>query len=241
MLKNKNCIIIGASGEIGISCANLFYLNGANLILIYNKNKKVIKDFKKNKKNIFSFKCDLSKEKEIKKTYKKINRIFSEINVLINCAGIMKAQNYFMDEKLSNLKTHININTIGTIFFTKLLARDMIKSKNPSIVNVSSITANLGIPSFSNYSTSKGALKSFTISSARELGPLGVRVNLISPGIIKTKIHKNINIDKFKKNISLERLGKPSDVAGVILFLASDYSSYINGQDIQVDGQIKTF
>ncbi len=241
MLSNKNCIIIGASGELGISCAKLFYSQGANLILIHNKNKKIVSKFKKNKKNITSYKCDLSKELEIKKIYKKISSKFSEINVLVNCAGVMEAQNYFLDENLKNLKKHFNINTISTILFTKLFSRNMIRSANPSIINISSIAANYGISSLSNYSASKGAIKSFTISSARELGPLGVRVNSICPGIIKTKIHKNANLDKFKKNISLERLGKPEDIAGVALFLASNYSNYINGQDLIVDGQIKIF
>jgi 3-oxoacyl-[acyl-carrier protein] reductase len=241
MLTNKTCIIVGASGEIGLNCSQLFYDQGARLILIYNKNFKVIKQFNKNKKNIYAFKCDLSKEMEVKNVFKKIIKKFPEINVLVNAAGVMDIQNFFIDDNLKNLKNHFNINIHSAILITKLISRNMIRSENPSIINISSVAANHGILSLSNYSSSKGALKSFTISSARELGPLGVRVNCISPGIIKTKLHKNNKLEKFKKNITLERLGKPREVANVALFLASQYSSYINGQDLKVDGQLKVF
>ena len=241
ILENKNCIITGASGDIGMSCARIFHSHGANLILIYNKNKKHVFNFQKNKKNIYSYKCDLSDPKEVKKLFKKINLKFSEINALVNCSGIMENQNFFLDESLKNLKKHLNLNSINLILFTKLLSRIMMRSDNPSIINITSAAADYGIPSLSNYSVSKGAVKSFTLSSARELGPLGIRVNSISPGIIATKLHQKSNIDKFKKNISLGRLGKPDDVGYVALFLASYYSAYVNGQDLKVDGQIKIF
>ena len=241
ILQNKNCINTGASGDIGMSCAKIFYFHGANLILIYNKRKKRILDFKKNKKNIFSYKCDLSDSSEVKKLFKKINLKFSEVNALVNCSGIMNQQNFFLDENLKNLKKHLNLNSINLILFTKLLSRIMIRSKDPSIINITSVAADHGIPFLSNYSVSKGALKSFTLSSARELGPLGIRVNSISPGIINTKLHNQKNINKFKKHVSLGRLGKPEDVGNVAFFLASYYSAYVNGQDIKVDGQIKIF
>lgn len=240
LLNNKNCVITGASGEIGFSCVDLFIKQGANLILIYNKNSKKLLQYK-DSKNIKLIKCNFENELEIKKTYKKINKIFHEVNVLINCAGIMEPQIYFLDENLKNVKRHLKVNTTSVIHFTKLLSRNMIRANEPSIINVCSIAANYGLTSLSNYSTSKGAIKAFTISSARELGPLGIRVNSVSPGIIKTKLHKKENLIKYKKKISLERLGSPDDVSGVILFLASHYSKYINGQDIKVDGQIKTF
>tara|TARA_B100000029_G_C17430233_1_gene907607 strand:- start:168 stop:902 length:735 start_codon:yes stop_codon:yes gene_type:complete len=241
LLENKNCVITGASGDIGISCAKIFHSHGANLILIYNKNKKPIVKFQKEKKNIISYKCDLTNSKELKKLVKKISIKFSEINTLVNCSGIMEHQNYFLDENLKNLNKHLNINSTNLVLFTKLLSRIMIRSNNPSIINITSVAANYGIPSLSNYSISKGAVKSFTLSSARELGPLGIRVNSISPGIIATKLHNKSDINKFKKNISLGRLGKPEEVGYVALFLASHYSSYINGQELKVDGQIKVF
>ena len=241
ILENKNCIITGASGDIGLSCANIFYSHGANLILIYNKNKIPVYNFKKNKNNIISYKCDLSNSKEVKKLYKKISLKYSEIHTLVNLSGIMESQNFFLDENLKNLKKQLNLNSTSLILFTKLLSRIMIRSENPSIINISSAAANHGIPSLSNYSVSKGAVKSFTLSAARELGPLGIRVNSISPGIIATKLHGKSNLNKFKKNISLGRLGKPDDVAYAALFLASHYSKYVNGHDLKVDGQIKVF
>jgi len=241
ILENKNCIITGASGDIGMSCAKIFHSHGANLILIYNKNKDPVFNFKKDKKNIYSYRCDLNNFKEVKKLFRKISLKFSEINALVNCSGIMEPKNFFLDENLKNLNKQLNLNSINLILFTKLLSRIMIRSNDPSIINITSAAADYGIPSLSNYSVSKGAVKSFTLSAARELGPLGIRVNSISPGIIATKLHGKNNMNKFKKNISLGRLGKPDDVGHVALFLASHYSAYVNGQDLKVDGQIKIF
>ena len=177
----------------------------------------------------------------IEETYELSEAILSnEINEIKNELGDLLLHIVFYS-KIASEKKHFDINILSAVLLTKLISRNMIRSQNPSIINISSVAANQGIASLANYSASKGALKSFTISTARELGPFGVRVNCISPGIIKTKIHKNNKINKFKKNISLERLGSPKEVANVALFLASEYSSYINGQDLKVDGQIKIF
>ena len=242
LLDKKLCIITGASGEIGMSCAELFYKNGANLILVYNKNKKIIDKFSKNKKDrVFSYKCDLNNLNEIKKLYNLINKKFFEINILVNCAGIMEQQNFFFDTNEKNLLKHLKLNTIGTISMVRTFSRSLIRQKNSSIVNISSLSGNVGSVSLTNYSASKGAIKSFTISAARELGPLGVRVNSISPGIINTKLHKKNDLKRFINKISLNRLGKSEDVANLVMFLSSDLSTYINGEDIKIDGQIRLF
>ena len=241
ILSNKVSLITGASGEIGMSCAKIFHKFGSKLILIYNKNKRQIDKFKKNKKNVEIFKCDISNTQEIKKLYKKISKKYNEINVLVNAAGIMHPQNFFIEDNKKNLINQLNVNFIGSITMIKVFSRIMIRSENASIINISSIAANDGIRSLSDYSATKGALQSFSVSAAAELGPLGVRVNSISPGIIKSKIHKDQNINKFKNQISLNKLGNPSDVANTALFLDSDLSSYFNGQNLKVDGMIKKF
>lgn len=241
LLIDKVCLLTGASGEIGLSCAKKFYENGSRLILIYNKNKKIIDKFKKNKVNVEAFKCDITNIKEIKNLYKKISKKYNELNILINTAGIMNTVNFFSEDKRENLIKHIKVNLIGNISMIKTFSRMMIRSDNASIVNISSIAANSGIRSLSDYSATKGAIQSYSLSAAAELGPLGVRVNTISPGIIRSKIHKDNNIDKFKNQISLNRIGESEDVANVALFLASDLSSYVNGQNLFVDGMVKKF
>ena len=153
----------------------------------------------------------------------------------------MEQQNFFFDTYEKNLKRHLDINTIGTISMVRTFSRNLIRNKNSSIINICSLSGNSGTVSLTNYSTSKGAIKSFTFSAARELGPLGVRVNSISPGLIKTQLHKKTNLNKFKNKISLNRLGEPEDVANLVLFLSSDLSTYINGEDIKIDGQIRLF
>jgi len=241
LLNNKICLITGASGEIGLSCAKKFYENGSKLILIYNKNKKILDKFKENKINVDIFKCDISNNKEIKNLYKKISKKYNELNVLINIAGIMNSSNFFSEDQEKGLIKHLKINLIGNISMIKTFSRIMIRSDDASIINISSIAANSGIRSLSDYSATKGALQSYSLSAAAELGPLGVRVNSISPGIIKSKIHKDKNINRFKNQISLNKIGLPKDVANVALFLASELSSYVNGQNLFVDGLIKKF
>jgi len=241
LLINKVCLLTGASGEIGLGCAKKFYENGSKLILIYNKNKKIIDKFKKNKINVDVYKCDITNIKEIKNLYKKISKKYTELNVLINIAGIMNTANFFSEDKGKSLIKHIKVNLIGNISMIKTFSRMMIRSDNASIVNISSIAANSGIRFLSDYSATKGAIQSYSLSAAAELGPLGVRVNTISPGIIRSKIHKDNNVDKFKNQISLNRIGEPEDVANVALFLASELSSYVNGQNLLVDGMVKKF
>jgi 3-oxoacyl-[acyl-carrier protein] reductase len=241
LLINKVCLLTGASGEIGLGCAKKFHENGSKLILIYNKNKKIIDKFKKNKIDVDVFKCDITNIKEIKNLYKKISKKYTELNVLINIAGIMNTANFFSEDKGKSLIKHIKVNLIGNISMIKTFSRMMIRSENASIVNISSIAANCGIRSLSDYSATKGAIQSYSLSAAAELGPLGVRVNTISPGIIRSKIHKDNNVDKFKNQISLNRIGEPEDVANVALFLASELSSYVNGQNLLVDGMVKKF
>jgi 3-oxoacyl-[acyl-carrier protein] reductase len=153
----------------------------------------------------------------------------------------MNSSNFFSEDQEKGLIKHLKINLIGNISMIKTFSRIMIRSDDASIINISSIAANSGIRSLSDYSATKGALQSYSLSAAAELGPLGVRVNSISPGIIKSKIHKDKNINRFKNQISLNKIGLPKDVANVALFLASELSSYMNGQNLFVDGLIKKF
>ena len=159
---------------------------------------------------------------EIKKLYNRINKKFFEINILVNCAGIMEQQ-FFFDTNEKNFLKHLKLNTIGTISMVRTFSRSPIRQKNSSIVNISSLSGNAGSVFLTNYSASKGAIKSFTISAARELGPLGVRVNSISPGIINTKLHKKNDLKRFINKISLNRLGKSEDVANLVMFYPQIY------------------
>ena len=132
----------------------------------------------------------------------------------------------------------MNINLIGPIIFTQLVSK-IITKKNSSIINISSIVGKSGNSGQVLYSSSKSGLIGFTLSVAKEFASKGIRVNAIAPGLIKTKMIKNIPhkiYSEILSSIKMNRIGKPIDVANVALFLSSDLSSYVTGQIIGVDG-----
>ena len=134
------------------------------------------------------------------------------------------------------------VNVIAVIEMVQLVSRLMARNGSGSIVNIASVTAVLGSPGQSAYSATKGAIMSFTKSAAKELAPLGIRVNAVAPGIVKTERFSELyeesgeKIDTRIRKIALGRLGTAEDVANACAFLASDRASYISGQILGVDG-----
>ena len=241
MLKNKKILITGATGGIGKAIAFLFAKNNAELFLTgRNKNKldklksQILRLYKV-KISIYVF--DISNYDEIKNAFKNIFLKTKNIDVLINNAGILK-DNFIGMISNRDINNLINTNLIGPINFTQLVSKIMIK-KNSSIINISSIVGKSGNSGQVLYSSSKSGLLGFTLSAAKEFASKGIRVNAIAPGLIKTKMIKNIPHRMYSEilsSIKMNRIGKPIDVANVALFLSSDLSTYVTGQIIGVDG-----
>ena len=241
MLKNKKILITGATGGIGKAIAFLFAKNNAELFLTgRNKNKldklksQILRLYKV-KISIYVF--DISNYDEIKNAFKNIFLKTKNIDVLINNAGILK-DNFIGMISNRDINNLINTNLIGPINFTQLVSKIIVK-KNSSIINISSIVGKSGNSGQVLYSSSKSGLLGFTLSAAKEFASKGIRVNAIAPGLIKTKMIKNIPHKMYSEilsSIKMNRIGKPIDVANVALFLSSDLSSYVTGQIIGVDG-----
>jgi 3-oxoacyl-[acyl-carrier protein] reductase len=160
------------------------------------------------------------------------------LDILVNNAGILRDKLIGMisDVEIDEL---FGVNVIGMIKITQLAARIMARRKSGTIVNVSSIVGRRGNSGQTVYSATKSAVIGATFSAAKELAPANIRVNAIAPGLIDTSMVKSIPEDKRKtleQRIAMGRVGSPQDVANVILFLASDLSSYVTGQVIGVDG-----
>ena len=241
MLKNKKILITGATGGIGKAIAFLFAKNNAELFLTGRNIKKLEKlksqilRLYKVKISIYVF--DISNYDEIKNAFKNIFLKTKNIDVLINNAGILK-DNFIGMISNRDFNNLINTNLIGPINFTQLVSKIIVK-KNSSIINISSIVGKSGNSGQVLYSSSKSGLLGFTLSAAKELASKGIRVNAIAPGLIKTKMIKNIPHKMYSEilsSIKMNRIGKPIDVANVALFLSSDLSSYVTGQIIGVDG-----
>jgi 3-oxoacyl-[acyl-carrier protein] reductase len=164
--------------------------------------------------------------------YLKNNDLAQEV---VNNAGISKDA-LFLRVKPEMLNEMIDVNLKGAFFCTFHTARYMIKQRRGRIVTVSSIVGLGGNPGQSVYATTKAGLIGMMKSFSKELGPRGIRVNIIAPGLVDTEMTEGIDREAIIKGIPLRKTGSPDEVAGVILFLCSELSSYITGQVIVVDG-----
>ena len=244
LLKDKISVITGSNSGIGLSILSKFAENSSKIFACYrnmNENfERTIEILKKeNKVEIYPIKLDLENDESIKNAFKEIDERSNAIDNLINNAGIID-NGIFQMTSGKNLKKIFEVNFVNTFLFTQRIIKKMIKNNSGNIVNISStsaIEANYG--RFA-YSTSKSALTTGSRILAKELGKYKIKVNSISPGLIDTKMLNdyttNENIDKTLKRVILNRKGKPEEVANVALFLCSNLSDYITGQDIRVDG-----
>ncbi len=234
----KTILITGASGGIGLEIAKTFDKKNNNLILVCNKNKSNIKkDLFKNS-NLDIFVCDLTKTNQIQTMIEKVINKYKKIDCLINCAGVSKSQ-LIQDISEEDYAFIMDANFKSTIMLTSAVSKHMISEKYGKIVNISSMWGVVGASMESLYSASKGAMNSFTLSLAKELGPSNINVNAVCPGLIDTIMNKNLTVEEKKEIIDatpISRIGTPKDVANLVEFLCDDKSSFITGQIITIDG-----
>ena len=216
--------------------------NGYDIIINYKTTDDTIIEVKHEIEK-FNVKCmaiqgDVSDFEDAKNMVERIIEKFGKIDVLVNNAGITKDM-LIMRMKKEDFEDVININLIGTFNVTKNVIPYMMKQRRGKIINLSSVVGISGNAGQTNYSASKAGIIGFTKSLAKELGSRNILVNAVAPGFIETDM-TNILKDEVKeeisKNIPLKRTGTVNDVANVIKFLASDDSSYITGQVINIDG-----
>ncbi|MDI9495045.1 MAG: 3-oxoacyl-[acyl-carrier-protein] reductase [Bacillota bacterium] len=238
----KTAIITGASKGIGAVIAKRLNELNYNLVLNYRTNtalmEELIVNFKnKETKNII-VQCDVSLYEDAKKLIDEAYSTFGTVDVLINNAGITKDNllPLMTEEEFDRV---IDINLKGTFNSCRHIAKRMMKQRQGRIINISSVSGLAGNPGQVNYSASKAGIIGMTKSMARELGKKNILVNAIAPGFIKTEMTDKIPEEikaEMMKNIPLQRLGKPEDIADCVEFLISDKASYITGQVISVNG-----
>ncbi|RLD17431.1 MAG: 3-oxoacyl-ACP reductase [Caldiserica bacterium] len=235
LLKDKVSVITGGAQGIGRAIAELFHKEGAK-VCVCDVDEEKLKEVEK--EGMKGYKLDVRKLEEVEKVFNEIVKDFDGIDVLVNNAGITR-DNLIIRMSEEEWDLVIDINLKGVFNCSKVASKIMMKKRSGVIINISSIIGQIGNPGQVNYSASKAGVIGITKTLAKELAGRNIRVNAIAPGFIKTRMTDVLPEDvknRMLENIPLKRFGEPSDVAELVLFLASDKSSYITGQVIRVDG-----
>ena len=239
MLEGKVAIITGASRGIGKGIAQKFVEQGAKVAFSYLSSEEKAKALETELGNgSKGFKSDASDFNQAQELVDSVVAEFGTVDIVVNNAGItrdnllMRMSEEAWDEVMTvNLKSCFNL--------TKAVMRTMLKARSGSIINMSSVVGVSGNAGQANYSASKAGILGFTKSVAQELGSRSIRCNAIAPGFIETEMTGALDpetVQGWRDSIPLKRGGTPNDVANLTLFLASDMSTYITGQVINVDG-----
>lgn len=242
MLEGKVAVVTGGTRGIGLEIVRTFLENKAKVALFGSKEETVnnaINVLKEENENyeVIGFYPILHDEKEVVEAFENVKNRFGKIDILVNNAGVSsktKLEDYQIDEydNISNLN-------IKSVFVCSKQILPYLKETKGTIINTSSMVSIYGQPSGVMYPASKYAVNGITKSLARELAQYGIRVNAVAPGITETDMVKKLPeevINPLIKSIPLGRIGTPKDIANCFLFLASDLSSYVTGEILQVDG-----
>ena len=242
-LQNKVAIITGGSRGIGYATAEAFLREGAAVILTASRPETAAKAVQTLQEKYPDAKVggispDLSDLESVKAAFDEVVSRFGRLDILVNNAGVSESTpllNY-TEETFDKV---MDLNVKGVFTATRVAAEHMAKQGSGVILNTSSMVSRYGQPSGFAYPASKFAVNGMTLSFARELGPKGIRVNAVAPGITETDMMKAVPkevIEPMIAQIPLRRLGQPEDIANAFLFLASEEASYITGVVLSVDG-----
>jgi 3-oxoacyl-[acyl-carrier protein] reductase len=242
---NKVALVTGASSGIGRAAAKEFAGAGAKVVVHYNVSKKdaedVVKSIVEGGGEAITIQADVAKKPEVERMVKATLDKYGTVDILVNNAGaLIKRQNLEdMEESLWDEVMDVNLKSIFLV--AQAVIPVMKAKKYGKIINLTSIAARVGGGvGAGHYSAAKGGILTLSKNMAKELAPYGINVNAISPGIIETRFHERFTspelFDKFKEAVVLKRAGTAEEVAWPILFLCSEYASYIVGETIEING-----
>jgi len=240
-LSGKVAIVTGSSRGIGHAIAETLAKAGAK-VMISSRNAadcdRVVTEFQALGYTVSGFAADVADTASAQQLVQKTIDTWGEINIVVNNAGIAR-DNLIMRMKESDWDTVMAVNLKSIFNVSQAAIRPMLKARGGRIINITSVVGQMGNPGQTNYAASKAGIIGFTKSLAREIASRNITVNAVAPGYITTEMTANLN-DEAKKRlmdqIPLGRIGETTDVANLVLFLASDLASYITGQVYNVDG-----
>ncbi|MEM8499282.1 MAG: SDR family NAD(P)-dependent oxidoreductase [Pseudomonadota bacterium] len=242
-LSGRLSYVTGGARGIGRACVETLADAGSDVAFCSTLDQAILDDIageiaQKYSVSCVGIQCDVREPEQVKRAFKHVNKTFGRLDVLINNAGVMKSALLAMTTP-DSIREMMDINVTGALLNLQLASKLMARKQRGSIINLSSIVGRVGSEGQVAYSASKAAILGATTSAAKELAPMGIRVNAIAPGFVDTDLLNGFDAeakDAVVKSIKMNRIGQPQDVANVALFLASDLSSYLTGEVIGVDG-----
>ena len=237
-LNGKNALVTGSTRGIGRAIAEKLAKSGARVAIVGRDIEKAREAAAAVGNGAQGFACDVTDTAAVTKLISDVEAAFGSIDILVNNAGITR-DNLVMRLKDEDWDAVQNSNLRGAFAAIRAVSRGMMKRRSGRIINISSIIGIIGNKGQANYAASKAGLIALTKSVAKELGSRNILVNAVAPGFIETEMTAAMTPEAREglgKQIALERLGTPQDVAAAVAFLASDLASYITGQVLVVDG-----
>lgn len=244
LLENKICIVTGASKGIGKAIASMLAKNGA-VVYAIARDIDSLQDWAvdlsaSHETRVIPLALDITDYTLVKQQIIEIKSKENRIDVLVNNAGMVTYEMISMID-MNRFKQMWEVNVTAVLFLTQLVSRIMSRQNKGSIINISSLVGEKGASGQTAYATTKGAVIALTKSAAKELAPLGIRVNAIAPGMVATDRFLNEMESRFKNKtdqIGMGRVAEPEEIAELGVFLASDASAYITGQIVAIDGSL---
>ena len=239
----KVALVTGAAVGIGKAAALLLAEGGAKTIIVDLNEEKLeeVKDEIISKGGeVIAYKCDVSNEEAVYATVKEATAKLGTVDILVNNAALWKTFGQFVDTSTDVWRKFLDVNVMGTVYFTKAVVDGMIEKGYGRIINVASVAGVYGNRNMTFYSATKGAVISFSKALAKELTPKGITVNAVSPGSVSPSSEPDIDFTEPSELCYSGRTGSDRENAELICYLASDGAAYVSGQNIQIDGCRRT-
>lgn len=241
-MSKRVAVITGAADGIGWATAQCFVQAGYHVVIADIREGMARQRCKTLGDGHWVLVCDVTNEEQVEDCITQVERHYGRIDVLVNNAGISEQNASTVEQDYAKFRQLLDIHLGGTFLMSRAVAKVMLRQGHGAMVNISSIAAVLGLPKRNAYGAAKAGISSMTRSMSCEWAQQGIRVNAVAPGYVRTELVNAMEKDglvdtqKIEQDTPMGRLGKPEEIARVILFLASDDASYITGTTLMVDG-----
>ena len=239
-LQDQVALVTGASRGIGRAIAFALAQEGAKVVVNYSSSaaaaESVVGEIQQQGGEALALQADVSQTEQVDQLVEKTQEKWGKIDILVNNAGITK-DNLLIRMKLEDWQAVLALNLTGVFLCTRAVGKLMLKQRRGRIINIASVSGQMGNPGQANYSAAKAGVIGLTKTLAKEFASRGITVNAVAPGFIETDMTHDLKAEEILKLIPLGRFGKPEEVAQMVSFLASNpASAYITGQVFNVDG-----